>query len=196
MRPPSSRAGTSARRMSKSRNRTKTTRRGARLRDEHGGPALHGLRVQQRRGALVLHLRQDQGTHQVAQGLDAGGVGAPRLGRRSRGSPAWSSATSANACTRWRSKTPTTCSTSCPALWAYSSAQWLRHTTPTPDTNRGRWESSPFWLAIQQADFYGEAEPAVRERKRQGDVRLLCQMIAGLLFVGRRLPRQRTARDG
>ncbi len=66
-----------------------------------------------------------------------------------------------------------------PALWAYSSAQWLRHTTPTPDTNRGRWESSPFWLAIQQADFYGEAEPAVRERKRQGDVRLLCQMIAG-----------------
>ena len=66
-----------------------------------------------------------------------------------------------------------------PALWAYSSAQWLRHTTPTPDTNRGRWESSPFWQAIQRADFYGEAEPAVRERKRQGDVRLLCQMIAG-----------------
>jgi hypothetical protein len=66
-----------------------------------------------------------------------------------------------------------------PALWAYSSAQWLRHTVPTTDTNRGRWESSPFWLAVQQADFYGEAEPAVRERKRQGDVHLLCQMIAG-----------------
>jgi hypothetical protein len=40
-------------------------------------------------------------------------------------------------------------------------------------------EYAPFWLAVQQADFYGEAEPAVRERKRQGNVRLLCQMIAG-----------------
>lgn len=37
------------------------------------------------------------------------------------------------------------------ALWAYSSMQWLRHTTPTDDTNRGRWPLSPFWQAIQQA---------------------------------------------
>lgn len=65
------------------------------------------------------------------------------------------------------------------ALWAYSSMQWLRHTTPTDDTNRGRWPLSPFWQAIQQANFFGEAVPAVRERKHQGNLTLICQMLAG-----------------
>jgi hypothetical protein len=64
-------------------------------------------------------------------------------------------------------------------LWAYSTAQWLRHTLPTSDTNRGRWAASPFWRAIQSAEFFHAGEPLVRERKRHGDVRLLCQMIAG-----------------
>src|SRR5262249_36074740 len=32
-----------------------------------------------------------------------------------------------------------------PGMWAYSTQQWLRHTVPTSDTNRGRWEASPFW---------------------------------------------------
>jgi hypothetical protein len=64
-------------------------------------------------------------------------------------------------------------------MWAYSTQQWLRHTVPTGDTNRGRWESSPFWQAIQRAAFFGEAEPAVRERKRKGDLTLICQMLAG-----------------
>jgi hypothetical protein len=66
-----------------------------------------------------------------------------------------------------------------PGLWAYSSLQWLRHTVPTQDTNRGRWLTSPFWQAIQQADFFGEGTPAIRERKNAGDLKLMCQMLAG-----------------
>jgi hypothetical protein len=66
-----------------------------------------------------------------------------------------------------------------PSLWAYSSAQWLRHTLPTEDTNRGRWLLSPFWQAIQDADFFGRGVPAVRERRRAGDLKLICQMLAG-----------------
>jgi hypothetical protein len=66
-----------------------------------------------------------------------------------------------------------------PGLWAYSTLQWLRHTIPTDDSNRGRWECSPFWQAIQQADFFGNGTPAVRERKRVGDLRLICQMLSG-----------------
>ena len=32
---------------------------------------------------------------------------------------------------------------------------------------------------IQQADFFGNGTPAVRERKRVGDLRLICQMLSG-----------------
>jgi len=66
-----------------------------------------------------------------------------------------------------------------PGLWAYSTLQWLRHAVPTGDSNRGRWGCSPFWQAIQQADFFGNGTPAVRERKRVGDLRLICQMLSG-----------------
>jgi hypothetical protein len=66
-----------------------------------------------------------------------------------------------------------------PGLWAYSSLQWLRHTLPTDDTNRGRWLESPFWRAVQSADFFGEGVPAIRERKHKGDLKLICQMLAG-----------------
>jgi len=62
---------------------------------------------------------------------------------------------------------------------AYSSAQWLRHTLPSFDTNRGRWPPSPFWRAIQAADFFGDPTPLVRERKQQEDLALICQMLAG-----------------
>jgi hypothetical protein len=64
-------------------------------------------------------------------------------------------------------------------MWAYSTMLWLRHTTPTEDTNRGRWPASPFWQAVQAADFLGDPAPLVRERRRVGDLRLICQMIAG-----------------
>ncbi len=66
-----------------------------------------------------------------------------------------------------------------PGLWAYSSLQWLRHTIPTQDKNLGRWTTSPFWVAVQRADFFGEGTPAVRERKHHGNLKLICQMLAG-----------------
>lgn len=66
-----------------------------------------------------------------------------------------------------------------PGLWAYSTQLWLRHTTPTADVNRGRWPVSPVWRVVQEAEFYGGGTPAVRERKRVGDLTLICQMLAG-----------------
>jgi hypothetical protein len=56
---------------------------------------------------------------------------------------------------------------------------WLRHTVPTHDRNRGRWQTSPFWLTIQRADFYCNGTPALRERKHKGDLTLICQMLSG-----------------
>jgi hypothetical protein len=66
-------------------------------------------------------------------------------------------------------------------LWAYSTMLWLRHATPTDDSNRGRWPASPFWQAVQAAGagFLGDPTPLVREKRRIGDLRLIGQMIAG-----------------
>ncbi len=64
-------------------------------------------------------------------------------------------------------------------MWAYSTMQWLRHAIPTHDTNRGRWQLSPFWQVIQAADFSGDPVPLVREKKRQQDLELNCQMLSG-----------------
>jgi hypothetical protein len=66
-----------------------------------------------------------------------------------------------------------------PTLWAYSTKQWLRHTLPTTDRNKARWPTSSLWEAIQQATFFGDGVPAVRERKTAGDLLLICQMLAG-----------------
>jgi hypothetical protein len=66
-----------------------------------------------------------------------------------------------------------------PSLWAYSTKQWLRHTVPNGDPNRARWPISPLWQLMQQATFFCDGTPAVRERRRAGDLTLLCQMIAG-----------------
>jgi hypothetical protein len=66
-----------------------------------------------------------------------------------------------------------------PSLWAYSTKQWLRHTLPTADRNKARWPTSPLWEAVQQATFFGDGVPAVRERKTAGDLLLICQMLAG-----------------
>ena len=66
-----------------------------------------------------------------------------------------------------------------PSLWAYSTKQWLRHTMPNGDPNRARWPISPLWRIVQQASFFCDGTPAVRERRRSGDLTLLCQMIAG-----------------
>jgi hypothetical protein len=66
-----------------------------------------------------------------------------------------------------------------PSLWAYSTKQWLRHTLPSPDRNKARWPTSPLWEALQQATFFGDGVPAVRERKTAGDLLLICQMLVG-----------------
>jgi hypothetical protein len=66
-----------------------------------------------------------------------------------------------------------------PSLWAYSTKQWLRHTVPNGDPNRARWPLSALWNLVQQASFFCDGTPAVRERRRAGDLTLLCQMIAG-----------------
>jgi hypothetical protein len=67
-----------------------------------------------------------------------------------------------------------------PGLWAYSTRHWLRHTEPDhSDPNRWRWPVSPVWQTVQQADFYGNGELAIRERRTKGDLRLICQMLAG-----------------
>jgi hypothetical protein len=66
-----------------------------------------------------------------------------------------------------------------PSLWAYSTKQWLRHTIPSSDRNKARWPTSPLWEAVQQASFFGDGVPAVRERKTAGDLLLICQMLAG-----------------
>jgi hypothetical protein len=78
-----------------------------------------------------------------------------------------------------------------PKLWAYSTKVWLRHTTPTADPNRGRWRVSPQWQAVQQAPFFGDGQPGIRERKTAGDVRLLCQMMAGCSSTASALLAQR-----
>jgi hypothetical protein len=65
------------------------------------------------------------------------------------------------------------------SLWAYSTKQWLRHTLPSSDRNKARWPTSPLWEQVQQATFFGDEVPAVRERKTAGDLLLICQMLAG-----------------
>ena len=66
-----------------------------------------------------------------------------------------------------------------PGLWAYSTKRWLRHTMPTADPNRTRWPLSEAWEAVQKASFFCDGTPAVRERKTAGDLKLICQMMAG-----------------
>jgi hypothetical protein len=66
-----------------------------------------------------------------------------------------------------------------PSFWAYSTKQWLRHTIPTTDRNKARWPTSTLWEAVQQATFFGDGVPAVRERETAGDLLLICQMLAG-----------------
>ena len=42
-----------------------------------------------------------------------------------------------------------------------------------------RWPISSLWKLVQTANFFCDGTPAVRERRRTGDLTLLCQMIAG-----------------
>jgi hypothetical protein len=90
----------------------------------------------------------------------------------------WSSATSASVCVRLGVEEAYAFLDQIPSLWAYPTKQWLRHTIPNGDPNRARWPLSPLWQLVQQASFFCDGTPAVRERRRAGDLTLLCQMIA------------------
>jgi hypothetical protein len=47
--------------------------------------------------------------------------------------------------------------TSLRGLWEYATEKWLRHTIPSEsDSTQSRWPLSPFWEAIQKADWQGE----------------------------------------
>jgi hypothetical protein len=47
--------------------------------------------------------------------------------------------------------------TSLRGLWQYATEKWLRHTIPSEsDSTQSRWPLSPFWEAIQKADWQGE----------------------------------------
>jgi hypothetical protein len=64
-------------------------------------------------------------------------------------------------------------------LWAYSTKSWLRHANPTEDSNKARWPVSPVWRLVQEATLFGDGTPGVRERNTAGDLKLICQMMAG-----------------
>jgi hypothetical protein len=49
-------------------------------------------------------------------------------------------------------------------LWAYSTRQWLRHTTPNHKP-RAEWPASPWWQAVQQATF-GKVQTAPAQRQK------------------------------
>lgn len=87
-----------------------------------------------------------------------------------------------------------------PGMWAYSTQCWLKHTMPAADTNRGRWPVSPPWQVIQEAEFYGNGTPAIREHRRAGDLTLICQMLAGCsttaaAYLANELPERDTGAD-
>lgn len=80
-----------------------------------------------------------------------------------------------------------------PSHWAYSTKKWLRHTVPNGDPNRARWPLSPVWELVQQASFFCDGTPGVRERRTAGNLKLLCQMITGCstsaaAYLGQTLP--------
>lgn len=53
------------------------------------------------------------------------------------------------------------------ALWAYSTRQWMRHTTPNGDKDSKRWPTSRFWQVVQAVQFVQVAQPAQRDTVRK-----------------------------
>lgn len=46
---------------------------------------------------------------------------------------------------------------------------WCSLRIPTENKQKSRWPVDPVWTALKEADFPGEAIPAVRKRKKKGD---------------------------
>ncbi len=58
---------------------------------------------------------------------------------------------------------------------------WCSLKIPSKNKQKTRWLTDPVWLALEAADFRGEAEPAVRERKRKADLRRILSGAGGYL---------------
>ena len=104
---------------------------------------------------------------------------AQRLGWRSLASRGWSSATSANACGRWASKRRTPSSISSPACGRTPPSSGCATRFPPRIATRRAGPPPRCGKQVQQATFFGDGVPAVRERKTAGDLLLICQMLAG-----------------
>ncbi len=53
------------------------------------------------------------------------------------------------------------------ALWAYSTQEWMRHTTPNGAQDTKRWPASRFWQVVQATRFeHDEMDPAQRDKVR------------------------------
>lgn len=60
-------------------------------------------------------------------------------------------------------------------LWLMA-LDWCSLRIPTDNKQRSRWPIDHVWLALEAADFPGDPVPAVRERKKKGD---LSKILAG-----------------
>ena len=54
-------------------------------------------------------------------------------------------------------------------LWLMA-LNWCSLRIQTRNKQRSRWPVDPAWLALEAADFLGDPVPAVRERKKKGDI--------------------------
>lgn len=68
-------------------------------------------------------------------------------------------------------------------LWGYATEQWLSHRTPTGDTTRSRWPTSPQWQRIEQSSLRHSPVGATRIRRARtaGSIRRLLPAITGYL---------------
>ncbi|MBA3824138.1 MAG: hypothetical protein H0X24_09615, partial [Ktedonobacterales bacterium] len=67
-------------------------------------------------------------------------------------------------------------------MWAYSTQEWMRHTTPDGTPESQRWPLSRFWQVVQEATFLvGEVEPAARDKQRHFHEGRILSTIMGYL---------------
>ena len=55
-------------------------------------------------------------------------------------------------------------------MWAYSTQEWVRHVTPTQDSNQSRWETTAVWVLVQSVRFdCADGTPLVKQKKVELD---------------------------
>jgi hypothetical protein len=70
-----------------------------------------------------------------------------------------------------------------PRLWAAVTEDWITHRTPTADSTRSRWPTSPEWHVIQGAAMRGDAVglDRIRQGKQKGELRRTLPQLTGHL---------------